>query len=266
MALTDASSLFPQYLSNLQSNLKGELPQDVTDQIMRTAANYGVARGMPGAPNVFYGGLRDLGLTSLQRQDVGSQQFSPYVQSSINQGNMVFGQNLARINAENAAAMQRNAEASARWNQGPTILGPTQTFAPSAAPSAPSGGGRGGLNAQQMLRGLLDQYNPSGGGGGGSTWESPSSNWWKPAGTLNEWDIPGLAEGGGPMTSEMYSDYMNIPPSGPQAIYMRGNQESVQNPYQYNNPSLDDLTAWDIPGMATGGSEMTPQMWEDYYG
>lgn len=62
--------------SIIGSALSGEVPQDVQDQIQNAHAEQAVMNGMPGSSRfqgtlAGNGTLRDLGLTSLQRQDTG---------------------------------------------------------------------------------------------------------------------------------------------------------------------------------------------------
>lgn len=69
-AMTEASS------GNILSNLRGELPPDVMYLIAQQAAERGVQSGVPGSPNANSALLRALGLTSLQRKDLGESQLS----------------------------------------------------------------------------------------------------------------------------------------------------------------------------------------------
>jgi len=82
------SELATKVKSNLSSALAGQLPQDVIDQIATHAAEFGVASGMPGSQFAQYRGLRDLGLTSLNRMDQATQTLLPYVTRSPYQPNM----------------------------------------------------------------------------------------------------------------------------------------------------------------------------------
>ncbi len=60
-------ALLKQTATSLSGALRGELPQDVQDLLRQQAAEYGVASGMPGSQFQSYRGLRNLGLTSLDR-------------------------------------------------------------------------------------------------------------------------------------------------------------------------------------------------------
>ncbi len=59
--------LTDQLVGNLKGALKGELPPDVVQQIQQNAAEFGVAGGVPGSQFAGYQGLKNLGLTSLNR-------------------------------------------------------------------------------------------------------------------------------------------------------------------------------------------------------
>jgi|SRR6185436_1175565 len=60
-------ALLKQTAASLSGALRGELPEDVQNLLMQQAAEYGVASGMPGSQFQSYRGLRNLGLTSLDR-------------------------------------------------------------------------------------------------------------------------------------------------------------------------------------------------------
>lgn len=59
--------LTSQLRTSLGGALRGELPQDVVDQIRQHAAEFGVASGLSGSEFAGYQGLKNLGLTSLSR-------------------------------------------------------------------------------------------------------------------------------------------------------------------------------------------------------
>lgn len=56
---------------NILSALKGEVPSDVVNLIQQSAAERGIATGVPGSPNTNAAYLRALGLTSLGQQQYG---------------------------------------------------------------------------------------------------------------------------------------------------------------------------------------------------
>jgi hypothetical protein len=77
-----------QAATNLSGALKGELPPDVVNMLQQQAAERGVAGGVPGSQAAEYGGLRTLGLTSLDRMDkatdlLANQFLTPKDQASL---------------------------------------------------------------------------------------------------------------------------------------------------------------------------------------
>lgn len=60
-------ALLKQTATSLSGALRGELPEDVQNLLRQQAAEYGVASGMGGSQFAGYAGLRNLGLTSLDR-------------------------------------------------------------------------------------------------------------------------------------------------------------------------------------------------------
>lgn len=158
------ATVFPQYYTNVRSNLAGELPPDVLDLLQTQAAQYGIASGLPGSQFAGYRGLRNLGLTSLQRMDVGAQQMAPLF-AQQQQQERYYQQRLQEQEAMNErarqAAVARAAEASRAWTMGggtPPIVGmggPTRSYAPSA-PVTPR------TNAMGIVSNILSQYSPYG--------------------------------------------------------------------------------------------------------
>lgn len=62
--------------SNILSNLRGEIPDDIKYLIGQSAAERGISRGVPGSDFSNSEYLRSLGLTSLDLRNQGEQQFS----------------------------------------------------------------------------------------------------------------------------------------------------------------------------------------------
>ena len=65
--------LASQSSQNILGLLRGQVPEDVTQQIQQRGAERGVAMGSPGSPNANAAWLRALGLTSLGLQQQGEQ-------------------------------------------------------------------------------------------------------------------------------------------------------------------------------------------------
>ncbi len=82
-ALKPFEANLPQYATNVgqratntNAMLKGQLPQDVINQISQQAAERGIATGSPGSANANAAYLRALGLNSLGMMNQGSQELS----------------------------------------------------------------------------------------------------------------------------------------------------------------------------------------------
>ncbi len=155
------ATVFPQYYTNVRANLAGELPPDVLDLLQTQAAQYGIASGLPGSQFSGYRGLRNLGLTSLQRMDVGAQQMAPlFAQQALQE--RYYQQSLAEQEAMNErarqAAVARAAEASKAWTMGggtPPIVGGYGGRSPAGEPTPRT-------NASQVVSNILDRYSPYG--------------------------------------------------------------------------------------------------------
>lgn len=65
------SGLVAQSSENIASQLEGEVPGDVINQILQQAAERGIMSGSPGSPNADAAYLRALGLTSLDMTKLG---------------------------------------------------------------------------------------------------------------------------------------------------------------------------------------------------
>jgi hypothetical protein len=78
--LPGAGGLMRQSSQNILGLLRGQVPEDVTQQIQQRGAERGVAMGSPGSPNANAAWLRALGLTSLGLQQQGEQNLTGAVQ------------------------------------------------------------------------------------------------------------------------------------------------------------------------------------------
>lgn len=211
-------TVFPQYYTNVRANLAGELPPDVLDLLQTQAAQYGIASGLPGSQFAGYRGLRNLGLTSLQRMDVGAQQMAPlFAQQQMQE--RYYQQAIQEQEAMNErarqAAVARAAEASKWWTTGggtPQIVGGYGGGRSPAGPQTPR------TNASEVVSNILSRYSPYG------TASSPLSMYGESAAETEE--APKLATG--------------------QNIVMGGPQPSFPDYYQYPQyePSPDDLTSY----------------------
>lgn len=71
--LPNYAGMVGQRSQNTMSELQGQLPPDVIQQIAQQAAERGISGGTPGSPNSGAAYLRALGLNSLQLTQTGSQ-------------------------------------------------------------------------------------------------------------------------------------------------------------------------------------------------
>lgn len=74
--LPNYEQMVAQRSQNTGAQLRGEVPQDVVNQIIQGAAERGILTGSPGSPNSNAAYLRGLGLTSIGQQQAGSQNLS----------------------------------------------------------------------------------------------------------------------------------------------------------------------------------------------
>jgi len=70
--LPNYQGMLGQATANAGSQLRGEIPRDVINQIQQAGAERGIATGMPGSPNANAAYLRALGLTSIGQQQTGA--------------------------------------------------------------------------------------------------------------------------------------------------------------------------------------------------
>lgn len=218
----------PDLLTGVAANLRaanaGELPADVQQMLAQRAAEIGVASGTSGSEFNKFRSLRDLGLTSLGRQDFATNQLmgqfmTPYQQASLNRS---YQQNFQNDNA----AFQ--ARANGGFGPGAHTGGimpevPAYVRQPAANPMAT---GRPaplpGSDVNALVNDLFTKYGRGGGGGGMSPMGAgtiPGTGVMDPwnAGPVNGGDQyqAGLeyqtaAEGGwGQNSADPYSDWMN---------------------------------------------------------
>lgn len=110
--------------ANITAGLNGELPQDVVDQLRTHAAEFGVSSGLSGSDFSGYNGLKNLGLTSLQRQDDATKMTLPFIMSpadidrrrQLDQSTIY--QNKAIQDADIARAQKQQQAASDAWERG----------------------------------------------------------------------------------------------------------------------------------------------------
>jgi hypothetical protein len=101
---------------NIQSQMQGQLPSDVTADIKDQGAAWGLQTGMPGSGAEGNYTLEDLGLTSLQEQQQGLSNylnFAPALQSMFTFGPSATTDILSGVDVNNAAP---NPDVVGYWN------------------------------------------------------------------------------------------------------------------------------------------------------
>lgn len=120
-------ALLKKTAASLSSALSGELPLDVQNLLRQQAAEYGVASGMPGSQFQSYAGLRNLGLTSLDRikgaeNILGNQFINPAESQRLNlqagTARAGLAQNQAELAQQKELEQQRLAQQQGQFTAG----------------------------------------------------------------------------------------------------------------------------------------------------
>lgn len=156
--------LLKQTATSLEGALRGELPEDVQNLLRQQAAEYGVASGAPGSQFQSYAGLRNLGLTSLDRIQGAERLLAPNFISpgQAQQLNLQAGTARAGLAQNQAELAQQRELEQARLAQGATQFNRGQELSREqlAQQASLAAAGESGANYRASL-GL------GGGGGGG---------------------------------------------------------------------------------------------------
>lgn len=126
------ANMVGQRSQNTASMLKGELPQDVINQISQQSAERGVAGGQSGGPNANAAYLRALGLNSLDMMGQGSKELSTSIADTpvpelwnpaslwmpeyLGQQEQTAAQTGINNQRQQMELQRRNQAASAAWN------------------------------------------------------------------------------------------------------------------------------------------------------
>lgn len=176
-----ARAIIEQASGNIQSQLRGELPADVENQVRQFAAEANVGSGVGGSQFGGYRTARDLGLTSLNLQERGMTSAERWIAASrsrvplFNAASLFFSPGQGLQNAQFNATNQWNvdwlqAQLDAKgevWEQyAMDSIKQVDDLAFSAA-SFYAGGGMGGGGGG----GMMSMF---GGGGGGSAPAAPA--------------------------------------------------------------------------------------------
>lgn len=120
MNLPGYAGMRQQQSQNILSQLQGDVPTDVIQQILTRAAERGISTGTPGAPNANSAYLRALGLTSLDLMKTGSEGLSAAIEQTprselVNPWSLYVPQTLA-IQEEQAA---QRGQSNTPWGYAP---------------------------------------------------------------------------------------------------------------------------------------------------
>lgn len=227
--LPDYGSMVAQRSTNTGSLLRGEVPADVTRQIMQAGAERGIATGSPGSPNANAAWLQALGLTSLGLQQQGSQNLSQSIADTpvpqlFNPASLFVPQTLA---AQELAAAQAGLS--------------------SGGGSARGGGGGGYITGMPNLgvntgAPLIPSWERSGGPAVGRTGYHDDS------GLFNSSSFSG-----GMWTGQGGNQYYNLPTGNTYG----GGPTNVSN---FNDPYDPGYWASDVPTVTPGSSSF----WDDW--
>lgn len=142
--------------TNISQLLKGVVPTDVQNQIQNSAAQWGVASGMPGSGLAGNKSLRDLGLTSLQTQQTG---LSDYMQFLSGVGNTLTSPDLASSIASRNATMAAAPNPQQSTNLLLSLLNPQEDQGSTISWGGATGSGSGSLSDPATLRAYTSWLN-----------------------------------------------------------------------------------------------------------
>lgn len=129
---------------DILSNLRGQVPADVLNELAQGSAERGIATGVSGSANAGAQYLKALGLTSIGLQDKGQQQLTSAIQRTPTSPLFNVASQLVSPNDEQAARMAANMYAAA---PNPRAAGEEAIRnAQAAIRAGAGGGGPGGVN------------------------------------------------------------------------------------------------------------------------
>lgn len=226
-AIPDYSALATQQSSNIGSELSGQVPQDVLNQILQNAAERGIVTGSPGGPNANAAYLRSLGLTSLGLQEQGVNDLKTAVSEAPIAQPFDISKMFTTPDEWQQAQMAANLYKSA----------PIPSAAAGAARAAGMVGGGGGTSITLP------------GGGGAAPSLSP---WWEPGQTVLDSNAPDITT----THSDPYAQWNQWASGLPSTTTATNNGFNMED-YAYATGSN--------PQDTYGGLEYDlPSMWNDF--
>lgn len=224
-------ALLDQTQTSLGTALRGELPQDVQNLLRQSAAEYGVAAGIPGSQFAGYRGLRNLGLTSLNQINRAQDALRSFITTpaqSISLGLQSRSLGLAETEANRKYAMQMANQSAIRQAQN-EALRQQQSDAWNAGRTSYWGGSGGGTT--YGLQPMLSS------GGGYQPVSAPS--WQQPTLQTPTWENPYQAFGSG----YQWEPSTYVPNESPFSAVPYGAEETATGigsmDYDYNPESYD---------------------------
>lgn len=239
-------ALLKKTAASLSGALSGELPEDVQNLLRQQAAEYGVASGAPGSQFQSYRGLRNLGLTSLDRIKGAENLLAPNFTSPLQTQQLALATGTAQAGvAQNQAQLAQQKELEqARLAQGQTQFNRGQELSREqlAQQASLAAAGESGANYRASL-GL-----GGGAGGGGS----------RGGGVGGGGASPFL---GGPLNSSFDAGPWSTGYGAPVGGHGTGPTGGTTYDYGYDNPSVVTGVPYDD---GYGGSDYSSQDLYDY--
>lgn len=259
-----------QASTDIYSNLQGQLPPDVVQQLQQRAAERGVQTGAAGGPNQNAAYLRALGLTSLDLENLGQTQLSQAVARTptgplfdpskfyITPADQSQAQLLANIyaSAPNPTAAAENALRLAQ--QG--LIAGHGAGAGGAGGGLPGGGAPSTAPGGPVTTPQATVSYPGTGGGAGSPTAQGYQAWLNalPRGAAQTQQ--GVQPMYGDLTSQSFLNPSAPPGSDTSAFYPSLGQDfqaGMALPPEWSGPNLEDL----FPGFTTP-DQTTPPDWQ----
>ena len=248
-----------QASTDILSNLQGQIPQDVKNQIIQSAAERGISVGA-GSPNANAALLRAMGLTSLGLENTGQQQLT----AAIGRTPVGPAQNPANY-LVTPAQQQAAAEEQAILNAAPIPAQAAQARLNQLLAGLNAGrgayGGGGGLpspSSQSPTQDIINRYlgtvtggglpSPSGQGTFGGSYNYPDTSGMTPEAGQNWQDAQNAADQLGGTPEEWFN-------------YLQGQAQPGEQAYAQPDQTAQDL----FPGL-TPESQPLPDYFASYTG
>jgi len=127
--LPDYANMVGKRSQNISSQLAGQVPDDVVNQIIQTGAERGILTGSAMSPNANAAMLRALGLTSLGLQQQGSQNLTAAINDTpvpqlFNPASLIVPTELARQSQRAASAGLGSGVGPGGWSGGGVSINP----------------------------------------------------------------------------------------------------------------------------------------------